>query len=63
MEMSGTWEVQWCLVYSSTPTDGTNLRGADAPLEVGPADSTLSIGKLCTWGSGGAEVDLVKGTH
>lgn len=30
-------------------------------LEVGPADSTPSVGKPRTWGSGGARVDLIEG--
>lgn len=62
MEMSGTWDIHCYLDESRVGRPkGICLRGADATVEVGPIDSTLSTGELCTRGSDGAGVDLTKG--
>lgn len=45
----------WSSYKWSTPTERTIHRKADAAVEVGPADSTRSVGKPYTWGSGRAE--------
>lgn len=59
MEMLGTWEIHCGLGENpSMQTERTIHRDADAAMEVGPADSTPSLGKPDTWGSGRAKLGL-----
>ena len=58
-EALGTWEIHCGLgVNPSMLTERTIHRKAEAAMEVGPTDSTLSMGKPCTRGSGWAKLGL-----
>lgn len=48
----------WSWRKLSMQTERTIHRDADAAVEVGLAGSTRSVGKLRTWGSGGAKLGL-----
>jgi len=61
-DMSGTREIQQGLGFEYANRMKLTLRDANALLEVGPTGSTLSTGKPCTWGSGGAVEDLLRDT-
>ncbi len=56
MVVSGTREVRWLSALGpSMPYQWqVSQREANGPTEVGLAHSTLSTGKPCTWGRGGA---------
>lgn len=62
-EALGTWEIPGGLggKPSMVSRMAMHLRRPEAAGEVGPADSTLSAGKLRTWGSGGAEIIRIWG--
>ncbi len=65
MEASGTWEIHRGLRSQGRSMLSTRhiQRQAEAAMEVGLADSTLSTGKPCTWGSGEQGEFLFLGTH
>ena len=48
----------WSWRKLSMQTERTNHRDANAAVEVGLTDSTRSMGKPCTGGSGGAKLGL-----
>ena len=60
METSGTWEIHQRLVNEYADTRHIQ-REANALVEVGLADSTPSVGKLRTWGSGKQQKGLAWG--
>ena len=64
MDMTGTREIRQVLGLWPSMRDEWKvfLRNANDLAEVGLADSTLSVGKPHTWGSGGAGNTLTRDT-